>query len=245
MLFDRLRITAPQEVGRIWSAVMQRVYAREGIYTLNLHPERGLLCQAALGELLKFARGQAQPVWITRLHEVSAWWRERLTFRLNCTALEAHCWQVHAICSPRATILGRAIELEDQPAQVWSEREQSIAARTFTLRSSCCPTLALSPRTPGEVEEFLREQGYAASANVEESKQADYACYLDLPAGLGQNRDEQIHSRGELVEKIEALATPLLRFGYWPDGQRAALAITGDIDSVTIQDFFLRILEVR
>jgi hypothetical protein len=31
----------------------------------------------------------------------------------------------------------------------------------------------------------------------------------------------------------------------WPEGKRAALSITGDVDSVTIQDFFLRILEVR
>ena len=48
MTFDRLRVTNPQEVGRIWSEVMQRVYEREGIYTLNYHPERGVLCNQAL-----------------------------------------------------------------------------------------------------------------------------------------------------------------------------------------------------
>jgi hypothetical protein len=31
----------------------------------------------------------------------------------------------------------------------------------------------------------------------------------------------------------------------WPDGNRAALAISGDIDSATVQVFFLRILEAR
>ena len=35
MLFDRLRITDPEEVGRIWSRVMQRVYELGGLYTLN------------------------------------------------------------------------------------------------------------------------------------------------------------------------------------------------------------------
>jgi hypothetical protein len=44
---------------------------------------------------------------------------------------------------------------------------------------------------------------------------------------------------------IEELAAPFLYFGCWPNGSRAALAISGDIDSVTVQDFFLRILEVR
>jgi hypothetical protein len=50
---------------------------------------------------------------------------------------------------------------------------------------------------------------------------------------------------GELVERIEQLDKPLLHFGCWPDGNRAALSVTGDIDSVTIQDFFLRVLEVH
>jgi peptidoglycan/xylan/chitin deacetylase (PgdA/CDA1 family) len=245
MLFDRLRITDPQEVGRIWSAVMQRVYAREGIYTLNLHPERGLLCNAALGELLRFASSQSRPIWITRLHEVSAWWRERCTFRLNYTPLEEKRWRIEAVCSPRATILGRNVEFEDQPAETWLETEQSIAAHTFTVRASRLPALALSPRTPDEVEAFLHEQGYAVFPNIEEHRGSDYASYLDLPGGLGQSREERIRLRSELVENIENLAAPLLRFGYWPGGQRAALAITGDIDSVTIQDFFLRILEVH
>lgn len=70
------------------------------------------------------------------------------------------------------------------------------------------------------------------------------ALYLDVPEGLGATREEQIQRRGSLLERIERLDVPLLHFGCWPDGHRAALAVTGDIDSVTIQDFFLRILEV-
>jgi hypothetical protein len=95
------------------------------------------------------------------------------------------------------------------------------------------------------VEDFLHEQGYPFTPNVEESERAGYACYLDLPEGLGNSREEQRTLRSELLQKIETLEAPLLRFGYWPAGQRAALAISGDIDSVTIQDFFLRIIEVH
>src|SRR2546421_637280 len=45
MLFDRLRITNPAEVGRIWSRVMEHVYDLGGLYTLNLHPERAIPCR--------------------------------------------------------------------------------------------------------------------------------------------------------------------------------------------------------
>jgi hypothetical protein len=245
MLFDRLRITDPLEVGRIWSSVMERVFEREGIYTLNLHPERGILCQKALKQLLQSASSQSLPVWITRLHEVAVWWRERRDFRLSLTPLDAGRWQIKATCTPRASILGRHVEIEEQAAQPWFKHEERIEARDFVLHASSCPCLALSPRTPVEVEDFLHEQGYAVVAAVAEDARAGYACYLDLPDGLGQSREEQIRLRSELVQKIEALETPLLRFGYWPSGQRAALAISGDIDSVTIQDFFLRIIEVH
>ena len=49
----------------------------------------------------------------------------------------------------------------------------------------------------------------------------------------------------DLLDRLEQLDAPLLRFACWPEKNRAALSITGDIDSVTIQDFFRRILEVR
>lgn len=243
--FDRLRITNPLEVGRIWSDVMQCVYEREGIYVLNYHPERGLLCNQALQKLLAFASSRPLPVWITRLGEVADWWLERLAFRLNITPLGTGRWLVNAACTPRATLLARALEVEDQPTQAWFGSEQRIEAGKCIVRASHMPCLALSPRTPVEVEDFCREQGYAFVSGVEEQTSSNYACYLDLPEGLGKDREERRHLCGELVQKIEALETPLVRFGVWPSGQRAALAISGDIDSVTIQDFFLRVFEVH
>jgi len=48
-----------------------------------------------------------------------------------------------------------------------------------------------------------------------------------------------------MMLKIEQLEAPLVRFGCWPDGSCTALSVSGDIDSVTIQDFFLRVLEVH
>jgi peptidoglycan/xylan/chitin deacetylase (PgdA/CDA1 family) len=245
MLFDRLRITNPLEVGQIWSEVMERVYAHEGIYTLNLHPERGILCKQALEKLLVSTSKQSLPVWITRLNEVARWWQERISFRLTFTPLDAQRWQVKASCTPRATILGRHLEVVEQSMQPWFGAEQRINAQDFIVQAKQLPALALSSRTSLEVENFLHEQGYALITDVQESSQADYACYLDLPDGLGNQREEQIRLRSELVQKIEALDTPLLRFGYWPEGQRAALAVSGDIDSITIQDFFLRIIEVH
>src|SRR5207248_5436709 len=99
-------------------------------------------------------------------------------------------------------------------------------------------------RTPQEVVDFLQEQGYPVICCPEEEATL-YALYLDMPEGLGTTRKEQVQRRSALVQQIEQVEAPLLRFGCWPDGHQAALAISGDVDSVTIQDFFLRILEVH
>ena len=242
MLFDRLRFNV-EEVGRIWSEVMERVYDLGGLYTLNLHPERGVLCKRALDILLSYSSTRTLPVWKARLQDIAQWWKERSQFKLAISSVAPHRWRVETICTSRATLLARHLTVEDQPTNPWFGPDVRIESHACTVNSAKCPCIALSLETPQQVADFLKEQGYPAVY----CSQADtnvYALYLDLPAGLGTSRDEQLRQRSRLVQQIEASEAPLLRFGCWPDGSRAALAISSDIDSVTIQDFFLRLLEV-
>src|SRR5579859_692260 len=126
MLFDRLRITNPKEVGHIWSRIMQRIYDLGGLYTLNLHPERAILCKKALHELLSFAHTRPLPVWLTNLKDIAAWWKERSQFRLAITPQGSGRWLIEAACSPRATLLARHMTIEDQLATPWSESDVCI-----------------------------------------------------------------------------------------------------------------------
>ncbi|HEV7129368.1 MAG TPA: polysaccharide deacetylase family protein [Ktedonobacterales bacterium] len=242
MLYDRLRITNVRCIGAIWRQMLERTYELGGLYVLNLHPERGLLCLPALECLLASARQQPLRVWLAQLAEVAQWWRDRCQFALRLLPLGPRQWQVEASCSAHATILVRHLVVEDQPAIPWYGPDAVVRAQSFTVSAARCPCLGLTPETPDEVVAFLREQGYPAcrAPRVEAN---DYALYLDLSDGLGATRDERISRRGALVRQIETLEAPLVRFGCWPDQARAALAITGDIDSVTVQDFFLRVIE--
>jgi peptidoglycan/xylan/chitin deacetylase (PgdA/CDA1 family) len=242
MLFDRLRIDA-EEVERTWVKVMRRVYDSGGIYTLNLHPERGAICERALAILLAYASTRALPVWITRLRDVAQWWKERSQFKLEISCVAPNRWRVEATCTSHATLLARHLTVEDQPTAPWFGADVSIESHACMVNSAKCPCIALSPETPQHVADFLQEQGYPAVYCPGEGANL-YAIYLDLPAGLGTTREEQLQQRSKLVQQIEALAAPLLHFGCWPAGSRAALAISSDIDSVTVQDFFLRIVEV-
>ena len=244
MLFDRLRMTNVDEVGEVWSRIMQRVYDLDGLYVLNLHPERAVLCNQALDKLLSYACSRPLPVWLACLRDIALWWKERSEFRLNIVPQASDRWRVEATCTPRATLLGRHLTVEDQPTTYWSDTDFRLKAHRCIVHATQCPCIGLSSRTPQRVFDFLLEQGYPALYCSREEVHR-YALYLDIPESLGTSRKEQVERRSALVQQIEQVKAPLLRFGCWPDGSHAALAITGDIDSVTVQDFFLRILEVR
>ena len=247
MLFDRLRLTDAGQVGAIWSVVLRRVYILGGIYTLNLHPERGILCRAALDALLATASAQPLPVWIARIGDVAGWWRERRATTLTVTPDGAGRWCVAVNGSPRASVLARGVAVVGTPAEEWGDDLLRIAARDFTVEAERAPVVAVTARTPDEVRDFLAEQGYPVVTVVTASDDDDHnsACVVDLPGGLGATRAEQIARRAALVDQVEGSAAPLVRLALWPNRYHAALAVSGDIDSITVQDFFLRILEVR
>ena len=148
-----------------------------------------------------------------------------------------------ATCSPRAALLARHVIIEDKPVHTWFGTDSRVQADHFIVTAARRPCIGLSTQTPLEVVDFLQKQGYPAE-NCCQEKASEYALYLDVPEGLGTTREEQVKRCSDLVQRIEELEAPLLHFACWPDGNRAALAITGDIDSVTVQDFFLRIIEV-
>jgi peptidoglycan/xylan/chitin deacetylase (PgdA/CDA1 family) len=243
MLFDRLRITDPAEIGQIWSKVMQRVYELGGLYALNLHPERGVLCQMALGILLGYAQNQSQPIWLARLDDIAQWWKEHSEFRLKITPLTGEHWLVEANCTPRGTVLARGVTVKSPSPTPGPDTRTVICDHLTIVESTKCPGLAVSRQTPQEVLDFLHEQGYPAVYTSQEEAER-YALYLDIPEGLGTTRKEQRTLRTELIQRIEQLESPLMYFSAWPDKNKAALSISGDIDSVTVQDFFLRVLEV-
>jgi hypothetical protein len=135
-------------------------------------------------------------------------------------------------------------DVKTQPVSFGTGEDVSVEDRRFTIRTPQAPCIALSPQTPQLVDDFLREQGYPFVRSQPEEAER-YALYLDLPEGLGDTREEQVQQRSKIVQQVESLNAPFVRFACWPNGYQAALTISGDIDSITIQDFFLRILEVR
>jgi hypothetical protein len=119
------------------------------------------------------------------------------------------------------------------PTQPWDDGYSRVLATTFEIQAAVRPWIGVSPATAVALTCFLREQGYI----VEETTQpAEYATAFDQPQFTPEDRRP-------LLVRLEHSNRPLVRLGRWPDGARSALAVTGDIDCLTLWDYLARFWE--
>ena len=229
ILLDRLGGGANNLQEKAWQHILSETYHLGELFTIQLHPERIELCARALSGILSEARALAPPVWVARLDEIAAWWRDRTAASVKVQEVEHGSWQM-SVAGPRGTtVMARRVEVLDL-AQPWANDYWQVASTTCTIRAALRPFIGLSPGCPPALGSFLRQQGYVCEVSNEH---ASHAVYLDrLDFGPEDERP--------LLSKIEKSSTPLVRLGRWPNGARSALCVTGDIDALTIWDYALR-----
>ena len=230
---ERLGITDPEDIAKIWETIVKKTYSSGELFTIQLHPERIAQCGLALSSAIRLAKTYNPPVWIATLREISEWWRERAGFAFDIKQQDNGKYLIKAECSPRATVLVKNGKIS-VPANDWYDEYKSVAEREFVLESAHPPVIGVNVDSSKEAISFLQDEGYIVEKSDHPS---DYALYLDSLKDFTRN-DE----RG-LITKIEESDAILVRYWRWPDRARSAASITGDIDSITISDFILRIIE--
>lgn len=233
VMIERLGITDGRKISDIWKIILESAYNRGELFTIQLHPERITECENALTDVIRKAKALNPPVWIATLGQISNWWKERGDFTFKIESQGKGRYRVHTNCSDRATVLVKHCRA-DTPAVEWFDNYQSINAGDFILESEARPVIGVARDSSPAAVNFLKSEGYV----VEVSEQSDnYAVYLN---NLAQFREPDEKS---LSEKLDKSNIPLLRYWRWPDRARSAVSVTGDIDSITLWDFGLRIFE--
>jgi peptidoglycan/xylan/chitin deacetylase (PgdA/CDA1 family) len=232
-MVERLGIIDRNEISRIWRTILERTYDIGELFTVQLHPERISYCEEALTDVIRQAKGLNPPVWVATLREIAEWWQERDKFAFEVHPRGDGKYRVKADCSERATVLLKNGKV-NVPVDKWFDGYQSINARDFILESPVRPVIGVGRDSAPAAVSFLQSEGYI----VEPGDQPDgYAIYLGNLAQFGEAGEKP------LSQEIEQSAAPLLRYWRWPDRARSALSVTGDIDSITLMDFVLRIFE--
>jgi hypothetical protein len=230
-LVDRLDLETIEEMNNVWLAILHRVYELGELFTLGLHPERIIQCQEPLIVVLNEARQLVPAVWIARLDEISTWWRNRTEAEVQITDVTNRKFHLTVAGPKETTVLARGVTV-DIPTEPWVNGYEQVKQPQFTIEVPRRPFIGLSPTASPELGHFLRQQGYI----IETSQQRDCYDYFF---------DQSTFSKEDmrpLLSQIERSNSPLVRLGRWPNGARCALAVTGDIDALTLWDYSFRFL---
>lgn len=228
-LHDARRLD-PVGMGRVWNEILCRTHQRGELFVLMFHPELTRQCRQSLSMVLDQASDLVPVVWIARLRDVSSWWREKATFSVDVQPTPVGL-QLSFLCSERATILVRGLELDGSQVP-WDGAYGRLADPILQVPAEPRPFLGLDGDVPERTASFLREQGYLLDTGLTAPR---CATYLDAET-LGR-----LSSEVELIEFVEESRGPLVRYGRWPNGAKSALSITGDLDALSLLDYASRL----
>ena len=228
ILRDRVQLNQPAAVSRYWIAILRAVHVRQELFVLQLHPERYRLLRTALAELLAEA-DVLEGVWVASLGEIARWWKRRLTWQPEIS-LEAG--------QARVTVdLNHGFDMtlhtptETHPDTLhW--QETALPGR-YRYQGERFPFIGLGRRVGETFEAWLKSLGFIPTRECSARQTSVFLA-----------REPQVENRRLWLKQfLENLTGPLLQLRPWPAGYRCALAVTGDIDALTIQDFFNRLYE--
>jgi peptidoglycan/xylan/chitin deacetylase (PgdA/CDA1 family) len=224
---DRLTLAGPEAIAAMWVDVFERTHARGELFTMQVHPERIGPCGPGIAAVLEAASRQRPGVWIARLGEIARWWRARGAAEVSVDDAGPGRLRVRCRGPEGLTVLARHL---DVPGEPWGEGPERVVPHELEIASERRPFVGVDPTSPPRVGEFLREQGYIVETDAAPSTHTAYV------------RRERFDRTDELplLEEMERQDLPLVRFGRWPNGTRSAVAVTGDVDALTIWDYAAR-----
>jgi peptidoglycan/xylan/chitin deacetylase (PgdA/CDA1 family) len=218
LLIDRLNL-APERCAAIWIELLQRTHVAGELLVLQLHPERIYRFQLALQWVLRAAK--RLPVWIATLEQLATWWKARS--RATLTVEEVSDGYRVMLSAPHDATLQLLTPGAAAPAPLDGTRALELPRWWPGIGvhgDAAAPTVARL-RAAGFAAE-IRVPGREYAAEFPHERQADL---VRFQRDLVQGR----HLRG-----------PVVKLNYWPGAYRSALAVTGDLCSLTWLDFVKR-----
>lgn len=230
-LIERLQFASSTTMGNPWLAILNETHRRGELFTLGLHPERIYLLEKPLRETLQAARQLRPHVWFANLHTISQWWLDRASAQVEFHEEDERVYQVDVRGPAGTTLLARSVDVMSE-SKDWDGIYSQVEGTRVMVRSESKPWIGVSTRSHPYLTAFLRQQGY-----ITETVEDGHAHSIFIDRENFGYADEKT-----LLEKIENSRAPLVRLSRWPNGARSALCVTGDIDALTVWDYYLRLI---
>jgi peptidoglycan/xylan/chitin deacetylase (PgdA/CDA1 family) len=223
ILLDRMYMNDADYLGEVWGRILEESYRRGDLFALQLHPERIDFFADALRGMLGVARSKKPGIWVATLDQIAEWWVDKAVNRIDLVR-DGGKFRADIKACPGATVY-------------WREKSSERVVEPGTIAVDAGqggerPCAGLLPGSDRKLIQRLTEMGYVVEVGDENE---GYAVHL------GRREDDDLETVLDCVAQLRACPGPLLRFGAWPHGNRSALAVTGDIDALTIWDFVHRL----
>ncbi|MGQ9603005.1 MAG: polysaccharide deacetylase family protein [bacterium] len=216
ILLDRMHLS-PHRVGDIWESMLATAIERGEALIVQLHPERFDILKEQVSDVLRLA--SRSKVWLANLKELASWWIKRMQLHPR----------IDRSLSGEYMIVGFS-DTDSDPYLEVPERGTRIEVSSVKFLEHR-PLIRVDKQMPDDIKQKIKEMGYLIEITDDV---ADFALSLDATISLS-----------EIEKSIRLCKKPILRAPLWPKGYRAACAITGDIDCLTLGDFIRRFIEDR
>jgi hypothetical protein len=213
-----------------WLGILEWTYSRGELFTLAVHPERVEACVPALQSVLDRARRLKPRVWIARHATIARWWLDRADATITVKEEPDGALRLRVHGPEGASILLKGLGAPN--ADDWADGYVNVGANEVFVTTERRPFVGVHPSSPPSVAAFLRQQGFIVEVCDAPER---YWRYIRRPAFLPSDGRA-------LLDELERSDAPLVRLARWPHGARSALAITGDVDALTIRDYAFRLV---
>ncbi len=220
ILLDRMYFHDPDVLASVWEKILERTYRRGELFTVQLHPERIDFFRNSLGGLLADAKRKKPGVWIATMSEIAQWWNDKSQNSADFRGMEGKVRANIKACR------GAKIYIREEGM------ERTVEPGELEISGSKRPCVGVSAGSDRIAIQTLRDKGYIVEVGEDPD---EFALHVGMISG---KNNEQVR---KVLDDLEELHGPLLRFGTWPYGNQSALAVTGDIDALTLWDFIHRL----
>lgn len=230
-LQDGLKFSQEQ-IAQFWVETLQRTHRSGELFTLLTHPELADRFAPAIETLLQSLADLTPRVWLARLCDISAWWREKSAFSAQFSSNPQGSLTISFQASPRAAILIRGISTPH--SHPWYGPDHLLEAHSLTLPATIekRPWLGVHPDFPPHALRWLHGRGFITELSHDPNAHVYYLSPRTVVSAL------ELES---IAADIEDSCSTLIRFGLWPDQAKSAFAVTGDLDALSLMDYAARL----
>jgi hypothetical protein len=217
IIIDRLHIRDKKKLFRIFTDMAEAVFANEEVFVMQLHPERIGFLFDPLKELLSNLKSERN-VWITDLMQLAQWFKK--TSRLSCD-LNREKKEIQCEIPEGRKIIGRNTD--------WTYSHGRIR-----YQSDCVPGIYMESCADKRLKDQLEADGFF----VFTEKDMSSCCSVTVT----EHKEFSAQSYRSLRHSLLETDKPLICLSRWPEDHKGVFCLSGDIDALTIGDFFSRFM---